>query len=153
MTYYRFAIPVASGDSTLVVRISTNNTTCGLVGKHTFEGKASQIAIDAKIVQITLATQGIQTTNGPDVQQPACPEPPGCEEEPASRVISGSNGALASASDCGAPAPPGGGSEDFVVCFIVWRELWLWDFVNHIFQFITMWPVGLVCYNNAGLIT
>ena len=146
MTYYRFAVPVSQGDSTLTVRVSTNSIICGLVGKHSYEGRASQIAIDVKFVQITLFTQGIQTTNGADVEQPACPPPSECEE-PASRVISGTTGALASTSDCeDAPAPPGGGQEPFEICFTVWRELWIWDYFYHIYYLVAIWPVGVICY-------
>lgn len=147
MTYNRFALPVAAGDSTLVVRVSTNNTTCGLVGKHSYEGRASQIAIDAKLVQITLFSHGIQTTNGGDVVQPACPPPPGCEQEPVNRVVSGSTGILASSIGCdGAPAPPFGGSEAFEVCFRIWRELWIWDYYTRAFSLAATWMVAILCY-------
>jgi hypothetical protein len=146
MTFSRFALPVASGDSTLVVRVSTNNIKCGLVGKHSYEGRASQIAIDARLIQITLFTQGIQTTNGADVQQPACPPPTGCEQQPVSRVIGGSTGILASTTNCDdAPAPPDGGGEEFMVCFIVWREWWVWD-SNSGYHLIATWPIGVTCY-------
>ena len=146
MSYNRFALPVAYGDSTLVVRVSTNNTKCGLVGKHSYEGRASQIAIDARLIQLTLFTQGIQTTNGADVQQPACPPPTGCEEEPVSRVISAPAGILASTTSCDdAPAPPDGGGEEFVVCFIVWREWWVWDSSSG-YRLLAVWPIGVTCY-------
>jgi hypothetical protein len=147
MSYHRFALPVASGDSTLVVRISTNNITCGLVGKHSYEGRASQIAIDAKLIQITLFTQGIQTTNGADVQQPACPPPPGCEQDPVNRVVSGATGILASATNCDySPLPPGAGSEEFQVCFAVWRELWVWNYYLRSHTLVATWLVGMFCY-------
>lgn len=150
MTYTRFALPVASGDSTLVVRVSTNNIKCGLVGKHSYEGRASQIAIDTRLVQITLFTQGIQTTNGPDVTQPACPPPSGCEQEPVTRVISGATGILASAANCDdAPAAPGGGGEEFMVCYAIWRELWLWDMVSGTLRLVASWPIGITCYMTA----
>ena len=151
MTYSRFALPVAAGDSTLVVRVSTNNITCGLVGKHSYEGRASQIAIDARLVQITLFTQGIQTTNGADVTQPACPPTTGCEAGPATRVVSGSTGILASTTDCDdAPTPPGGGGEDeFMVCFALWRELWVWDYASGTFQLSSTWFLGVICYINV----
>ena len=147
MSYSRFALPVVGGDSTLVVRVSTNNITCGLVGKHSYEGRASSIAIDAKLVQITLFTQGIQTTNGPDALQPACPPPPGCEQQPVARVVSGTTAILASTTDCdNSPIPPSGGSEEFRVCFVIWRELWLWNYVTNTFQLMAVWVVGVVCY-------
>lgn len=147
MTYNRFALPVAAGDSTLVVRLSTNNVTCGLVGKHSYEGRASQIAIDAKLVQIMLFSQGIQTTNGADVVQPACPPPPGCEQEPVNRVVSGTTGILASTTGCnGAPVPPFSGSEEFEVCFRVWRELWIWDYYTRAFSLAATWLVAVICY-------
>lgn len=148
MTYNRFMLPVAAGDSTLVVRVSTNNIKCGLVGKHSYEGRASQIAIDARLVQITLYTQGIQTTNGGDVLQPACPPPSTCEPDPATRVVSGSTGILASTNDCDdAPSMPGGGGgEEFTVCYAVYRELWLWDYANNYYHLAAVWFVGVVCY-------
>jgi hypothetical protein len=147
MSYSRFAIPVAGGDSTLVVRLSTNNITCGLVGKHSFEGRASQIAIDAKLVQITLFTQGIQTTNGADVQQPACPPPPGCQQQPVTRVVSSPTAVLTSTTDCdNSPTPPGGGSEGIEVCFAVWRELWLWNLTTNTLQLVATWMIGVICY-------
>jgi hypothetical protein len=147
MTFYRIALPVQRGDSTMTVRISTNNTTCGLVGKHSFEGRAAQIAIDAQIVQITLFSHTIGKTSGADVLQPVCPPEP-CEAEPVSRVISGHTGVLASEStDCGVPIPPeGGGDEEFEVCFAVWRELWTWDYLTNTFQFITQWLLGVICF-------
>jgi hypothetical protein len=147
MSYSRFALPVAAGDTTLVVQLSTNNIKCGLVGKHSFEGRASQIAIDAKLIQITLFTQGIQTTNGADVQQPACPPPSGCEQQPVSRLASGTTGILASTTDCDySPIPPGGGSEEFQVCFAVWRELWIWDYISRTLHLAAEWLVGVICY-------
>ena len=147
MAYSRFALPVAAGDSTLVVRVSTNNTTCGLVGKHSYQGRASQIAIDAKLVQITLFTQGIQTTNGPDVTQSACPPPPGCEQPPVTRVVGGTAGVLASTTNCEhAPTPPSGGSEQFEVCFRLWRELWVWDYLSRSYNIAATWIVAVICY-------
>lgn len=148
MSFQRFALPVAAGDSTLVVRISTNGIKCGLVGKHSYEGRASQVAIDARLVAFTLFTQTIHPTNGGDVMQPACPPTPGCEQEPVNRVVSGTTGILASTTGCNdAPAPPfGGGSEEFEVCFRIWRELWIWDYYTRAFSLAATWIVGILCY-------
>jgi hypothetical protein len=146
MTFYRLALPVQRGDSTMTVRLSTNNTTCGLVGKHSYEGKAAQIAIDARIVTITLFSHTIGKTNGSDVLQPACPPEP-CEAEPATRVVSGATGILAAEStDCGVPMPPGGGEEELEVCFTVWRELWIWDYLSQSYNLSTSWIIGVICY-------
>lgn len=147
MTFYRIALPVQRGDSTMTVRLSTNNITCGLVGKHSFEGKAAQVAIDAQIVTITLFSQTIGTTNGPDVLQPPCPPEP-CAVEPVSRVVSGHTGVLASetTTECVEPMPPGGGEEEFEVCFTVWRELWVWDYMSGSYTLAAEWIIGVICY-------
>ena len=146
MAFQRWALPVPSGDSTVVVQVSTNNTTCGLVGKHSYEGRAATVAIDAKLVQITLFSQAIGATNGPDVLQPACPIPAGCQEVPVYRVSSGITGVPAPTLVCGGiPAPPGG-EEEFEVCFTVWRELWIWDYLSRTYNLDTSWLIGAYCY-------
>ena len=40
VAYKRLAIPVSSGDTTLIVKVSSNNITCGLVGKSSGTGSA-----------------------------------------------------------------------------------------------------------------
>ena len=146
MSFQRWALPVQRGDTTIVVRLSTNNTTCGLVGKHSYEGRAAQVAIDASLIQITLFSQGIGTTNGPDAAQPACPLPAGCEEAPVYRVSSVATGVPAPTITCGGiPAPPGG-EEEFEVCFTVWRELWIWDYYSRTYNLDMTWIIGAICY-------
>jgi hypothetical protein len=120
MQYTRLALPVAQGDTTLAVRISTNNITCGLVGKSTVSGSAAQKAIDFRLVQVVLFSQTISPTNGPDVLQPACVDvtvPPG-----------------------------GGGGDDYEVCYTVWRELWSWDYFSGSFTLENEWVIGSFCY-------
>jgi len=122
MQYSRLALPVPEGDTTFTVRISTNNITCGLVGKSSVSGNAAQKAIDVRLVQVVLFSQVILPTNGPDVLQPACPDPD-------------------------APAPPsGGGGDDFETCYTVWRELWSWDYLTRQFTLINEWVIGSFCY-------
>lgn len=153
MGYARLALPVPQGDTTLTVRISTNYVTCGLIGKSSYSGTASAKALDVKLVQITLWSQTIPTTNGPDVLQPACPPytppPPDECESPITRVISGTIGALTTeAEDCpdDNTAPSGSGGDDYVeVCYTVWRELWYWDPIWG-FQLVDEWFVGTFCY-------
>jgi hypothetical protein len=147
MHYQRFALPVASGDTTFVVRISTNNITCGLIGKSASAGSAKTKAIDARIVEIVLWQQDIGKTNGPDVLQPSCPPgDDGCGS--VTRVVSGMHSPLMStAADCEeeAPAPPGGGDPE-EVCYDVWRELWYYDFINRTWVLWAEWYVGTFCY-------
>jgi hypothetical protein len=143
----------AAGDTTLTVRISTNNVTCGLIGKSSYSGTASAKALDVKLVQITLWSQTIPTTNGPDVLQPArppyTPPPPDECESPVSRVIAGTTGALTTeAEDCPDEntAPTGSGGDDYIeVCYTVWRELWYWDPIWG-FQLADEWFIGTYCY-------
>ena len=147
MSFQRMALPVPSGDSTVVVRVSTNNTKCGLVGKHSYEGRAAQVAIDARLVQIILFSQGIGTTNGGDVLQPACPPPSGCEQQPVSRVVGGTSGILASPLSCDYPfLPPIEGTEEFEVCVRIWRELWIWDYYSRVYFLNAEWIIGAICY-------
>ncbi len=148
MTYRRLALPVPQGDSTFTVRISTNNITCGLIGKSSYSGRATTRAIDLNLVQLVLWEQEINETTGPDVLQPACPPRPGCEPTTASRVIAGTSGVLASENEDCAPAPPSGGlgDVDFVVCYTVWRELWVWDFYARSFGLVAEWIIGTWCY-------
>jgi hypothetical protein len=147
MAYQRFAVPVASGDTTFVLKVSTNGITCGLTGKSAYAGHASVKAIDSRLVVITLWQQDIQKTNGSDVQQAACPgESDAC---PVSRVIGGTSAALPSTGDCdddAAPAPPEGGSEPVEVCYVIWRELWIIDLATRRQTLIYSYPIGYFCY-------
>ncbi|MGH9203177.1 MAG: hypothetical protein ACRD2A_18270 [Vicinamibacterales bacterium] len=154
MAYKRAAIPVASGDTTFTVRMSTNNVTCGLLGKHSVSGRAELMALNASLITISLYMQEVGETNGPDVPQPPCPpEPPDCDGTIA-RVIAGATGILASEStDCeDAPAPPagGGGGDDVIeVCYAVWRELWIWDWRRNTYTLVAEWLVGVFCYSST----
>lgn len=146
MAWKRFALPVARGDTTFSVRVSTNGKTCGLVGKARYSGSATQQLLT---VQVHSTTQ--QPTNISDVHQPACPpgqEPdPGCEPQEY-RVI-GAGEALASngeSCDEPAPAPPSGGpNEQVEVCVAVWRELWFF-YPPNTFRLIDRWFIGVICY-------
>jgi len=147
MSYQRLALPVPQGDTTFTVRISTNNITCGLVGKASYEGSAAAVALDAKLVQIVLYKQSVGKTTLADVLQPECPPPSSCDE-PVTRVIAGAPGILASeGEDCDdAPAPPDGGDEEFMVCFTVWREVWFWDYLSGTYQMSMTWIIAMYCY-------
>lgn len=152
MAYRRLSIPVASGDTTFIVKVSTNNTTCGLVGKSSSSGSAAQVAINLQLVQVTLWRQDAHLTNGPDVVQPACPpeepepEPEACDG-PATRVLAGTSGILASeADDCAPAAPDGSGEEPTEVCYTVWREYWIYDFYKKTYTMYAAFPIGVVCY-------
>lgn len=158
--WYRVALPVASGDTTLVVRLSTNNVRCGLLGKTEGSARAAQVALDASLVTVRLFSQSVGPTSGKDVLQPACPPPPGCETAAAGRLISHPGGFLASANtstNCdgstpisggggGAPAPPAGGDDEYEVCYTIWRELWIWDWLANRYYFQSEWIVGVICY-------
>ena len=150
MAYRRLSIPVSSGDTTFIVKVATNNTTCGLVGKSSSSGAAAQVAINLQLVQVTLWRQDAYLTNGPDVVQPACPpeepEPEECDG-PATRVLAGTTGIVAAeAEDC-APAPPnGGGAEPTEVCYTIWREYWFYDFIRRTYSLYAVIPIGVVCY-------
>ena len=147
MSYQRFAVPVASGDSTFVVRVSTGNIKCGLTGKTAYAGHAIAKAIDTRLVVINLWEQQIGKTNAEDVVLPDCPsEPDPCE--PASRVIGGAPAALPSTGDCGddAPAPPNGSSEPVEVCYVIWREFWIIDLSTYERKLLYAYPVGYYCY-------
>ena len=148
MAYQRLALPVPSGDTTFVVRVSTNGIKCGLTGKSAYEGSASAKAIDARIVVVTLWHQGILKTNGPDVPQGACPpEPDAC---PVTRVIGGGATALPSTGDCdddeAAPAPPDGSYDPVEVCYIIWREFWILDFTTGRRTLLFTYAIGYYCY-------
>lgn len=154
MTYRRIALPVPQGDSTFTVRISTNNITCGLIGKSSYSGRAATRAIDLNLVQLVLWEQEINETSGPDVLQPACPPPPGCEPSPGNRVIAGTSGILASENEDCAPAPPnGGGDDDFEFCYTVWRELWVWDYFSGSFNLQAEWIIGTFCFLYSQLVS
>jgi hypothetical protein len=152
----RLALPVPAGDTTLTVRLSTNGITCGLIGKSSYSGSAAQVALNVSLLQITLYQQSVTNTNAPDVMQPPCPPPPGCEEAPANRVLSGTTGILASeGEDCvdDASAPPGGGGDDdFEVCYTVWRELWIWDYWSQTYTLSAEWIIGTYCYVVTNLV-
>jgi hypothetical protein len=143
----RFGIPVAQGDTTLTVRISTNNITCGLIGKGSYSGSADLMVLDARAVQVKLSGKTINTTTTPDVLQPACPPPPGCEQAPATRVTGATTGVLANTSDCH-PGwfPPTEGNEEFYVCFRIWREIWVYDYLSRTFYLDWSSIVGVYCY-------
>lgn len=151
MSYKRAVLPVPSGDTTFTVRISTNNRTCGLLGRHSYKGSAGQRAINVNFLQVTLWEQILYETTGADVLQPACPPPPDDCATPASRVLGGVTGILASeqegCEDAPAPPPPsGGGGEEIELCYVIWRELWIWDYLLNTLQIVAEWPVGLICY-------
>jgi hypothetical protein len=146
-TFTRFGIPVAQGDTTIDVRISTNNITCGLTGKSTYKGTATTRAIG----MIALFSQSIDLTSGDDFPQPACPPAPPPDEcdTPVARVIGGFTGVKAAApTSCDdAPAPPpGGGAEMIEVCYTVWLEYWIYDFMTNTFRLISSWPIGTTCH-------
>ena len=148
MAYQRFGMPVASGDTTFVVRVSTGNIKCGLTGKSAYAGHAYTKAIDAKFLVFNLWEQQIGKTNGPDVVLPDCPtEPESCG--PVSRVIGNTPAALPSTSDCDdgdAPAPPNGSSEPVEVCYVIWREVWIIDLTTYQRKLIFAYPVGYYCF-------
>ena len=152
MGYSRLALPVPQGDTTLTVRVSTNNITCGLIGKSSYTGTALQKAIDVKLVQITLWSQTLPNTNGPDVLQPACPPPPPPPDEckvVATRVIAATAGALATeVTDCtdAETAPTGSGGDDYEVCYTVWRELWVWNYSTRSYTLADEWYLGTFCF-------
>lgn len=153
MGYARLALPVPQGDTTFTVRISTNNVTCGLIGKSTYSGSASQKALDVKLVQITLWSQTIPPTNGPDVLQPACPPytppPPDECESAATRLIAGATRPFAAeAGECPDDTAPtdSGGDGEFEVCYTVWRELWVWDYYSDSYTLVNEWSLGTFCY-------
>lgn len=155
LAWSRMFLPVWQGDTTFTLRVPTHGTTCGLVGKATYEGRAAQVAIDVRLVQINLYTHQINATSAPDVSQPACPPPgpppPGCDE-PASRVISSTGGPATSEGDCdNAPLPPGGGgpNDPVEVCVAVWRQLWIYDPARGTVQMVTQWLLGVVCYTTT----
>lgn len=139
MTWYRLFVPVAYGDTTFRVRISTNNNTCGLTGKHEYVGTAAQRAIDSRLITISLYEQNLGPTTGRDVSQPACPPPDDCTLNPW-------DAAAASCTSDAPEAPTGGGSEPEEVCFDVWQELWIYDFETGRFELWGEWYIGRYCY-------
>ena len=147
MSYQRLAVPVASGDTTFEVRVSTNRIKCGLTGKSAYAGHAKAKAIDSKILVITLWEQTVGKTNGPDVSLPDCPpEPDPCQA--VSRVIGGASAALPSTSGCddGAPAPPNVSSEPVEVCYVIWREFWIIDLSTYERTLLYAYPIGTYCF-------
>ena len=148
LTYTRLGLPVAQGDTTLTVRISTNNTTCGLIGKGSYNGSAVFMALDTKLLQFKLSGQTIHTTTIEDVLQPACSPPAGCELTPVNRLTSSNPTLLVpSLSDCLPPDyPPVDGNEEFEVCFAVWRELWIYDVISQFSTLMATWFIGTICY-------
>jgi hypothetical protein len=153
MTWKRLALPVSAGDTTFTVRISTNNTTCGLVGKSSYSGTAAQVALDFRLMQITLYYQSLSLTTGPDVTQPPCP-PSGCSLEPVTRIAGGATSALAAATEAcpgSYPIPPDGGTEDYWVCVTVWRQLFVWDYYAQMFSLSAEWLVGYFCYGYSTI--
>jgi hypothetical protein len=147
MSYQRFAVPVASGDTTFIVRVATFGLKCGLVGKSAYAGHAIAKAVDARVVVINLWEQHIGRTNSADVVLPACPEDVDpCQ--PVSRVIGGTSAALPSTNGCDdpAPAPPNGGSEPVEVCYFIWREFWVYDPSTGRRTFLFSIPIGYFCF-------
>jgi len=143
----RFGIPVPEGDTILTVRTSTNNTVCGLTGKSSYKGSANIRAVGV----VPLYTSSIETTSGPDVLQPACPPPPKPPDEcggPATRVVGGAAAIHASVvTNCDEiPIAPSGGDGPTEVCYIVWRELWTYDFATRRYTLVGSWPIGVQCY-------
>jgi hypothetical protein len=151
MYFKRIFLPVAYGDTTFTVKISTHNRTCGLMGKNSYTGGSAQQAINFNFLQITLWQQKIDLTTGADLLQPEC-APPGECTGPESRVVGGITGVLASEQqNCNdAPSPPpgsGGGLEEALeICYTVWRQLWIWDFVQRWLYLAAEWPLGVHCY-------
>ena len=146
MAYQRFAVPVTSGDTTFVVRLSTNGIKCGLVGKSAYSGHAATKAIDAKLIVITLWQQTIGKTNAEDLVLPACPAPED-ECEASSRVIGGMTAALPNTEGCDdAPAPPGGDSPAEEICYALWREFWVYDYARRQYVFLFEILIGIYGY-------
>jgi hypothetical protein len=150
MTWKRFALPVAYGDTTFSVSVSTNNITCGLLGKGTYSGGAGQ-----QLLTIQVHHTSQQATNIADVPQPTCPPgdapDPGCE--PQDYRIIGAAEALASGDgscDEPAPTPPSGGpNEEVEVCVAVWRQLWLYDPSRNTLRLLDQWFLGVICYTTT----
>jgi hypothetical protein len=145
MTWRRFALPVARGDTTFSVQVSTNHITCGLLGKASYSGSAAHT-----LLAVEPHSTSQQPTNIPDVPQPECPpdEPdPGCEPHDY-RVMDAGDAIASNGDSCEdpAPAPPGGGSvEEVEVCVAVWRELWVFMPPNT-FRLMDRWFIGTICY-------
>jgi hypothetical protein len=150
VTYSRFLLPVSQGDTTLTVSISTHGRNCGLMGRHTYSGGSAQMAINFNWVQIPLWQQTIQVTSGTDMLQPACaptpPPEPECDDEPATRIISGAGGLLSSGEGCDDPEPPTGTSDPVQVCYTIWREIWILDLSTMKLYLLTEIPIGVYCY-------
>lgn len=145
VSYLRFGLPVAQGDTTVTVRISTNNVTCGLIGKSSYRGSAAVKAANA----ITLWAKALEPTNGPDALQPPCtPRPPDECGGPATRVVGSATAIHASVvTTCEeVPIAPSGGDGPTEVCYIVWRELWTYDWVTRQYTLVGSWPIGVQCY-------
>lgn len=149
VTYSRFLLPVLRGDTTFVVRISTRGELCDLMGKHTYKGASRQMAVNFSFVQLSIWGHDIHPTTGMDILQPPCPAPPPSEcDEPASRIISGGPSLNGTEDDC-APAPPNGGSgagDPIEVCYIIWREYWIYDYATGRAFLIAKYPIGIECY-------
>ena len=151
MHYTRLGLPVAFGDTIFTVRVAASST-CGLIGKSAYRGEAITYALDAKLVQIKVWSQGIGWTNAPDVLQPECPPPPPpdeCETDsgPVYRVTAATSGAVASTTescDDDAPTAPSGGGT-VTVCYTVWRELWIRDETTGEETLVDAWVLGTVC--------
>lgn len=148
MHYTRLAVPVASGDTTFTLRVPTS-ITCGLIGKTTYSGKASTIALDVRLVQITLWSQSAGPTTAPDAMQPACPPPPPPDECDPDAVyrLTGMSAPVASWEEgCEeeAPSAPSGG-ETITICYTVWREYWVYDYGTRLYTRVGVWPIGTFC--------
>jgi hypothetical protein len=155
--YSRFFLPVSRGDTTLTVSISSFGQKCGLMGRHTYTGASSQMAVNFSFVQIALWQHGVSLTSGTDVLQPACPiAPPWCADQAASRIVSAAGGLLNSQSNCDAPEPPNGngggaGIDPIEVCYTIWREYWHYDFLTRRSYLVAVFPIGVQCYTVGNM--
>ena len=153
MHYTRLGLPVASGDTTFSVRVPTS-ITCGLLGKTTYSGKASTIALDVRLIQLTLWSQSAGPTTAPDNLQPACPPAPPptdeCENDAVYRLTSATAAVASYEEGCEdeAPTAPSGGGT-VTICYTVWREYWILDLRSYTYTLSGEWPIGTFCITAA----
>lgn len=160
MHYTRLAVPVVSGDTTFTLRVTTS-ITCGLIGKATYSGSAKTIALDVRLVQLTLWSQSVGPTTAPDVSQPACPPPPPpppdeCETDAVYRLNSSVAPVVSYEEGCDEdpPTAPSGGEEaptapsegeTITICYTVWREYWVYDYSTDSLTLMGEWLLGTYC--------